>query len=344
MNRRPLISVMMAAYNAQDYIGEAIESVLNQTIANWELIIVNDGSTDKTKEIVTQFSDVRIRYFENDRNMGLAYTRNRLMQLARGDYLAVLDSDDRARPRRLELESDFLGAHPDVGLVGGGIRMMNEQGAYTGGKWIFHDPCHRVPIILIFNNSFAHSTVMMRKEAVPVDGYRAEYPPAEDYDLWIRISQNWRVCNLRRILADYRVHSANTSFNNLSRQIEAERQIFFNNMDKVLKGNLTTTEKELLFKLSHGRLRQDEARSNNSTVFELLTRIWNDRPMLSQHARKLDFAIVLLRLYYTLLKLSASEGGRPIIRLLFTRIFTLRYRLSFMYWLLWRKFSFFWLT
>jgi len=344
MNRLPKISVMMAAFNAAKYIQLSIESVLKQTYGDWELIIVNDGSKDDTKSIATSFADHRIRYFENERNMGLAYTRNRLLQLARGQYLAVLDSDDLARPERLEVESNFLNAHPDVGMVGGGIRMIDGNGAYTGVKWVFHDPCHRIPIILMFNNYFAHSTVMMRREAIPSEGYRVEYPPAEDYDLWIRISQRWRVCNLRKVLADYRVHDTNTSLSNLSRQAEAERRIFCDNLDTNFTGVFIPTEKELLFKLSHGRLGRDEAVASFSDIFQLLKRLWTARLMLSRTYRDGDFAIALLTLFYMLLKHTKSRRSRPILRLFFTRICTLRHRLFFCYWVIWRKFNYFWLN
>lgn len=130
----PKITVFMAAYNQADFIQQSINSVLTQSFSDFELIIVNDGSIDNTTTIVESFNDNRIRLVHNDGNKGLIYTRNRLLTLAQGEYIAILDGDDIAYQDRLKLQYNFLLANPEVVLCGGHAAIINEHGNKTGDK------------------------------------------------------------------------------------------------------------------------------------------------------------------------------------------------------------------
>ncbi|MEM6299439.1 MAG: glycosyltransferase [Bacteroidota bacterium] len=207
----PFVSVMMPAYNAAPYIGEAIESILSQTYANFELIILDDGSTDDTLEIAKKYAtkDSRIRLLENEGNQGLAFTRNRLLQEVKGAYLAILDSDDVSLPTRLEKQVAFLNAHPQVGLLGTAVTTISEKGEPLG-QMRFETAPNQIKSLLLFQNCFAQSAVMLRREFASL-GYRSAYPPSEDYDLWVRISRRAKVANLPEPLVKYRVHAGGIS-------------------------------------------------------------------------------------------------------------------------------------
>jgi glycosyltransferase involved in cell wall biosynthesis len=208
----PKVTVFMAAYNAADYITEAIESVLNQTFKDFELLIVNDGSTDDTVEIINKFQDPRIRLIHNDRNRGLVYTRNVLLSEARGEYIAILDSDDIAIPNRLALQYEHFQKHPELALCGGHGMVINHLGE------TINTPRLKVPIgsenikiTLLFWNTFVNSTVMYKKEVLlEFNGYN-DFAPAEDYELFTRIAAKYAVDNIDAILVKYRDHDHNTS-------------------------------------------------------------------------------------------------------------------------------------
>lgn len=201
----PVVSVLLPVYNGERYLEDAVESILSQSFRDFELIVVNDGSTDRSREIVLGFTDPRIRYFEQE-NAGLSATLNRAVSLARGRYLARQDSDDVSFPERFAKQVAFLDAHPECGMVGTWAEIW-EEGSRS-------DRAHRHPACdgvlrfeLLFNNPFVHSSMMLRREAVEaVGGYlddRSRQLP-EDYELWSRISRRFRVANIPEFLHVYR--------------------------------------------------------------------------------------------------------------------------------------------
>lgn len=253
----PKVSLMMPAYNVEKYIGEAIESVLDQTFQDFELLIVEDGSTDQTYRIARQYeakSD-KIRLFQNDKNRGIAYSRNRLLEEAQGTYLAVLDSDDVALPTRLEKQVQFLDAHPEVGLLGTWIEHFG-KGAIAGETSQYLTDYAPLACRLLFQNNFAQSSVMFRRALAKL-GYDSRMPPAEDYHLWVRISWQTAVRNLPEPLVRYRVHDANIS----SHQADViRRNVAEIYRQQLVRLGLTPTEDELKlhYALANQRLNQDE--------------------------------------------------------------------------------------
>lgn len=208
--KNPKVSVVMPLYNSEKYIREAIQSVLNQSFTDFEFIILNDGSTDKSLEIIMSFMDNRIVLINNDCKIHtLVEARNRCFELSRGMYIAPLDSDDIADKDRLKSEVDFLDSHPDYGLVGANVRVIDNQGKPTGTVWKENIPDAKIPIRLLFSNCFSQSSVMIRKEAVPEAGYIEG--TSEDYALWVRISKKWKIARIPLILLNYRVHIENTT-------------------------------------------------------------------------------------------------------------------------------------
>lgn len=210
----PQVSVMMPAYNAEAFLAESVESILNQTFTDFELLILNDGSTDGTLALAQTFAekDPRVRVLDNGENRGLAYTRNRLLREAQGEFLAILDSDDISLSERLAKQVAYLQAHPEVGVLGGWVipYSKGEQSTEEKGVWQLLGNPARVATRLLFQNVIAQSTVMLRRE-VAVLGYDDSFPPAEDYHLWVRASFQTQVDNLQEVLTYYRLHEGNIS-------------------------------------------------------------------------------------------------------------------------------------
>ncbi len=224
---KPKILVFMAAYNAASYIADSIKSILNQTFTDFELLILNDGSTDATVEVVEGFDDKRIRLVHNQENKGLMYTRNRLKEFTDAPFIAILDSDDLARPDRLALQYHFLKQNPEIALCGGHAEIIDEKGVFTGQKYI--EPTDQtVAMYMLFGNPFINSSTMFKTSVfTELGGYR-DYAPSEDFDLFVRISEKHAVANIDQILVNYRIHSNNTSTTHSEVQKKNERRIIRN--------------------------------------------------------------------------------------------------------------------
>lgn len=212
------VTVFIAVFNGEQFLEETIASVLAQTYRNFELLVVDDCSTDRTAEILRAIDDPRLRVERNERNRGRTYTRNRGLQLARGEFLAVLDADDLCEPERLAKCVAFLDSHPQVAAVGSAATYVDE-----GGRPLF---VNRVPTdsALIRSrmftvNCFVHSSVTMRRRwALAVGGYDERLSQAEDYDLLLRLGARHPLANLPEPLVRYRIHGGQVSQQKLAVQ------------------------------------------------------------------------------------------------------------------------------
>lgn len=201
--RGDLVSVIMPVYNVAPYVGAAIRSVLEQTHRDFELLAVDDGSTDGSMEVIESFKDARIRAFRLELNQGVAAARNRAMAEARGSVLALLDGDDMMEPWRLERQLAYLQYHPEMALCGAWCRTVLPDG--SPGNYIAEvriDP-RAVNASLVFGNVFCTSSITVRREALPPDGFRQRY--GEDYDFLVRVAQRHRLGILRDVLVAYRL-------------------------------------------------------------------------------------------------------------------------------------------
>lgn len=215
----PKISVVMPAYNAEKYITEAIESILNQTCGDFELIILNDCSKDGTEEIILSYDDERIVYIKNEENLGVARTLNKGLQMAKGEYIARMDADDISLPQRLEKQVAFLDGHPDVAVVGVGVTVFDEDGDVQ--TRLFSEEPARMRVDMLFACGLAHPGVMFRREViVGLDGYHPAYNGLEDYELWDRVMEGWDICALPGVGLRYRIHGSQVT-QNLSEKHEA---------------------------------------------------------------------------------------------------------------------------
>lgn len=195
----PCVSVLMTVYNGADFLCESIDSIVAQTFTRWELIVVDDGSTDTSPSILANYSDPRVRVFQLSKNIGRTPALRHAFDQARGEYIAVLDQDDVSHPERLERQVAFLDNHPDVVLVGSWAQYIDEAGTIfarfeppTDGEDL-HD-------YLGWGNPIVHSSAMYRKKAALIaGGYSVQFSFAQDYALILALAQNGRLA----IINDY---------------------------------------------------------------------------------------------------------------------------------------------
>lgn len=222
----------MAAYNAASYIKDSISSIINQTFKDFELIIIDDGSTDDTALVVKQFNDDRIRFIQNDENKGLPFTRNKLLELARGEFIAILDSDDIAYPERLQLQLSFFYSHPEIALCGGHGKIINENGTESD-KEIKVVTDDSINMQILFGNPFINSSTMFKTQIFrELNGYR-DFALAEDFDLFIRVSEKYKIANIDAFLVKYRIHGENITIKRSEEQEKHELEILKNIQDKL---------------------------------------------------------------------------------------------------------------
>lgn len=215
----PQVSVLMPAYNCETYVAEAVSSMLSQTFADFEFLVIDDGSTDATRAVLESIHDPRLRVVSNPRNLGLIATLNRGLELAGGRYIARMDADDISAPERLEKQVRFLDAHPDVDVLGTMANLINEEGRIFGSLADYPTSSGDVRQYLLRECCLVHPTVMFRKNAVQaVGGYDAAAQHAEDYDLWLRLSDRHLLANLPEKLVSYRMHRNQVSINNIATQ------------------------------------------------------------------------------------------------------------------------------
>jgi len=205
----PKVSVILGVYNGERYLKEAIESVLSQTFTALELVIINDGSVDGTRSIVSSFNDRRIKAVHLPDNVGRCLARNKGLDIANGEYIAILDADDIFLPERVEKGVDYLDHNQKVGLIGSAWENIDGSGHKTV---IYKLKTKYHPLY-----SICHSTSMYRKTCLSTSGaYRKEFDyGAEDYDLWMRIAMDWDVAIIDEVLVRYREHGGSFSYSNI---------------------------------------------------------------------------------------------------------------------------------
>lgn len=206
----PCISVILPVFNGAPYLHAAIESILNQTFIDFELLIIDDGSTDSSLYIASSYSDSRIRLDRNTHNIGLVSTLNKGLELARGAFIARMDADDFSFPDRLEKQLRFMVNHPEVGICGTAIEKVDERGSKIV---IMPESHHMICFFMLFDNPFAHNTTMFRSSLIRKHGltYDHNFKHSEDYELWDRCGQITQLANIPDALVRYNYHPLNTS-------------------------------------------------------------------------------------------------------------------------------------
>lgn len=216
----PMVTVLMPVYNGERYLRESIESILNQTFKDFEFLIINDGSSDGSRDIIKSYNDERIRFVENERNLKLIETLNRGLDLARGKFIARMDCDDISLPDRLMEQVRFMEENPGIGACGTYVKIFRPWFKMTVRYPTDPDG---IKVRLLFRTPFAHPTVMMRTDVVRK--YRLYYNPdylhGEDYEMWYRFNKVFPLANVPKVLLNYRLH--NSSISKVQRDAQNKR-------------------------------------------------------------------------------------------------------------------------
>ena len=262
----PIVTVLMPVYNAEKYLAEAINSILNQTFTNYELLIINDGSTDKSEEIILKYSDKRIRYIKNDKNIRLVATLNKGIELAKGKYIARMDADDISFPTRLEKQITLLENNEDIGVCGSFLYVFGENIR----NYIAKKPLTDIGIksALLVQNPLGHPNVTIRKSILIKHHIRYDerFYRMEDWGLWITLMNKCKYANIPEILLQYRYVNTSESRQNkkddkhlkirteLIKEYLSQNSINYNNNTASLIAAISN--KDHLKKLSNNQLRE----------------------------------------------------------------------------------------
>lgn len=287
----PKVSVLMSVFNGENYIKEAIDSILSQTYKNFEFLIINDGSVDNTAGILKGYADSRIKIHSNKIKLGLTKSLNLGLKMATGEYIARQDADDISLPTRLQKGIKLLDEKKEIGLLGMGWYIIDGKGKEIGlsipsrGKLSVHFMCH--------------GTIFIRRKCLEKIGlYRDIFEYAQDYDLWLRIGEEFEIENLREPLYKLRVHEASIStreklkqdlYASLAIEMAEERK-------KYGKDRLNAVDKKEAVKIMEKRLRVSGIKRRRALAFTYST--WGRAAYaLGEYNRSINFAIRALNEY-----------------------------------------------
>jgi glycosyltransferase involved in cell wall biosynthesis len=234
----PKVSIVLPVYNAAQYLGQCIDSLLCQTFKDFELLIINDGSTDDSLNIIRLYAeaDSRIRVIEHLNNIGLISVLNQSVEQCRGQYIARMDADDWSEPERLQIQFDYLESHPRVGIVGSWIKLFGDKNEV----WHYRNSDNFIKILLLFKtNGFPHNSIMLRKTVIEEFKYGREFKYIEDAELWLRImleKPDIEFVNIPKLLTHYRIWPHQTSSLHLDEQNSGYKKIIRSALNQLISG------------------------------------------------------------------------------------------------------------
>lgn len=275
MYREPKVTVLMSVYNGERFLSGALESILAQTWTDFEFLIINDGSTDGSREIILSYDDPRMRLVDNPTNIGLTKSLNRGLELAQGSLIARQDQDDLSCPARLGKQVDFLNNHPEVALLGTRASLIDEWGRRV------HNPLTRRATTLrgiewqfMVYNPFVHSSVMFRREVIwtKLGGYD-ESLERQDYELWSRVAVACGVANLPEELVKFRIHPDSITAKSTPEDMRRIEKVILGNMRRYLDDPLVPTAwVKLIAWMLRGK--PSDPIEKPSNLLEVITSIW----------------------------------------------------------------------
>ncbi|MBL7131186.1 MAG: glycosyltransferase [Candidatus Omnitrophica bacterium] len=248
------MTVLMSVYNGRNYLRDAIKSILRQTWSDFELLIINDGSSDNSGEIISSFDDPRIRLVENPVNVGLTKCLNRGLKLAKSNLIARQDADDISLPNRLAHQLSYLESHPDIVLLGTWVKVVDENSK------VLRDTCSPIkPFVLkwrmLFSNQIVHSSVMFRLDKIwQLGGYDDSLAYSQDYDLWLRVMTKHRISLLPEILVHRREHANDISTKYIDSQNSTADRIACRYLSNLLKKKISIEDVHNFREIIHYRM------------------------------------------------------------------------------------------
>lgn len=265
----PELTVLMPVYNGATYLREAIESVLGQTYEDFELLVVDDGSTDETPVILDRVADPRLRVLRSPERLRLSGALNFGWESSRGNFIARMDADDICRPERFARQMDFLGTHTNIGICGTAIRRFG-----AGGNDVVRYPLAEEPVraFALFNTPFSHPSVVLRRDLFDRFKLRfdGDYYPTEDYELWTRALRHFPGANLKEPLLEYRVHPESMTQADWGEMDEKATRIMGRELDLF---GIAATESEKRFHRDIGMRRLWGSRSSLTKAEAWMVRI-----------------------------------------------------------------------
>ncbi|OGR33185.1 MAG: hypothetical protein A2091_02805 [Desulfuromonadales bacterium GWD2_61_12] len=244
----PRVTVLMPVYNGARYLPEAIESILGQTFVDFELLIIDDGSTDESATVVAGYPDDRIRLIRQPSNRGLITALNLGLELSRGEFVARMDADDISLPLRLSRQVEYLDNHPEVGICGSWLEAFADD---IRTQWVVPTKHDEIICSLVFESVMYHPTVMLRKQLLADHGlrYDALYPHAEDYELWSRCGQYFQLANMDEVLVYYRLHEQSVGQTQATTKLQSANRVRGKMIERL---NLACRQEELTLHCSLG--------------------------------------------------------------------------------------------
>ena len=208
-NNSPYITVLMPVYNAAPFLREAIDSILNQTFKNFELLIINDGSTDNCEEIILTYKDPRIRYIKNETNIKLISTLNKGIKLSKGKYIVRMDADDISFPDRIEKQVNYMETNPAIALCGTWFSSFGDRAGISK----YQKDNDEIKFRMLYQCHLCHPTIIIRKTILDNFDikYDSNFAHAEDYDFFVRIGEKYLIANIPEVLLKYRIHTQSIS-------------------------------------------------------------------------------------------------------------------------------------
>ena len=278
INSTPFISVVMPVYNGEKYLSEAIESILNQTFLNFELIVINDGSTDNTAGILDRYrkKDRRIVKNSHTQNQGIVYSLNQGLKLARGKYIARMDSDDISCSDRLEKQAGYLESNPQIGILGGDVIYINPAGQELSRMEHPHDDLS-IRWTCLLNNVFFHPTVMFRRSILIENEltYKSAFQSVEDYAFWVEFLEHTKGANLDQVLIYYRLHPGSLTSKSRNEQTKKHNQVSWAYINRIFPDyHVPSLEHAMLVAAFSGKLNVS-SNSFRPILAEYYLKLWH---------------------------------------------------------------------
>ena len=231
-----MVTVLMPVYNAGEFIKEAIDSILDQTYEEFEFLIINDGSTDSSINIIESYKDKRIKLINNTENVGFTKSLNKGIEIAQGKYIVRMDADDIAETNRIEVQVEFMEDNEDVAVAGSNVVIFLSDKPLIKKLTDFPTRYSEIKCKLLFESPIMHQTVIMRKDVLLENNYRykGEYKNIEDYELWMEMAEDHKIVNISKKLLRYRVISnsiTNRSLKRMSDKIKGMKKVYILGLD-----------------------------------------------------------------------------------------------------------------
>jgi len=305
MSGNPKVTVLMPVFNGEQYLREALQSILSQTFGDFEFLIIDDGSTDRSVEIIHSYHDPRIHLVRNEKNRGVIAALNRGIELAHGEYVARMDCDDISLPQRLHRQVAFMDTHPEIGVCGTWFRRFGGPDPVVDRPPTDPD---KIRCGHFFNSRLGHPTVMMRTHVFRQHAlyFDKSYPHAEDFELWVRTLAFFDIANIGEVLLLYRVHGGQVSERFTAEMMESSGRV---RKAQLARLGLRVTDRELEFHQSVCTSRFTASVSFMEAADAWLCRIKESNDALKTYPEP-AFSEVLLERWFSLCYRTVEKGLR----------------------------------